>query len=80
MEKRDQLLTEQGGSYFKALSSFLKTETSLIQKYMPDKIVEDVSKESSNSKDPRKTMETKAKVAKIEAKVADAKAVGNDKK
>ena len=71
---------EQGGSYFKALTSFLKTETSLIQKYMPDKIVEEVLKESSNSKDPRKTKETKAKVVKIEAKINDAKAAGNDKK
>ena len=65
------------GSYFKALSSFLKTETSLIQKYMPDKIVEDVLKET---KDPKKTKETKAKVAKIEAKVTDAKATENGKK
>ena len=45
---------------------------------MPDKIVEDVSKESS--KDPRKTKETKVKVAKIETSVTDAKAAGNDKK
>ena len=44
---------------------------------MPDKIVEDVLKES---KDPKKTKETKAKVAKIEAKVTDAKATRNDKK
>ena len=35
VEKKDQLLTEQGGSLFKALSVFLKTEASLIQKYMP---------------------------------------------
>ena len=44
---------------------------------MPDKIVEDVSKES---KDPKKTKETKAKVAKIKAKVTNAKAAGNNKK
>ena len=76
MKKKDQLLSEHYGSYFKALSAFLKTETSLIQKYMPDKIVEDLSKEA---KDPRKTKEMKAKVAKIEAKVTDAKTPGNDK-
>ena len=49
VEKKDQLLTEHAGSYFKALSAFLKTKTSLIQKYMPDKIIEEVSKESSNN-------------------------------
>ena len=74
MKKEDQLLSEHRGSYFKALSAFLKNETSLIQKYIPDKIVEDLSKESS--KDSRKTKETKDKVAKIEAKVTDAKATG----
>ena len=58
VEKKDQLLMQHGGSYFKALSAFLKTETSLIQKYMPDKIVEDVSKESSN--DPRKNKGNKS--------------------
>ena len=78
VRKKDQLLLDHCGSYFKALSTFLKTETSLIQKYMPDKIIEDVLKESS--KDPRKTQETKAKVAKIKAKVTDAKAARNDKK
>ena len=77
VEKKDQLLTEYGGSYLKALSAFWKTETSLIQKYMPDKIVEDISEES---KDSKKTKETKAKVAKIEVKVTNAKAAGNDKK
>ena len=44
---------------------------------MPDKIVEDVSKET---KDPKKMKETKAKVAKIKAKVTDAKATKNGKK
>ena len=44
---------------------------------MPDKIVKDVSKET---KDPKKMKETKAKVAKIEAKVTDAKATENGKK
>ena len=44
---------------------------------MPDKIIEDVLKES---KDPKKTKETKAKVAKIEAKVTDAKAARNIKR
>ena len=44
---------------------------------MPDKIVEDVLKET---KDPKKTKETKAKVSKIEAKVTDAKATENGKK
>ena len=44
---------------------------------MPDKIIEDFSKESSNSRDPKKM---KAKVAKLEAKVVDGKAAGNDKK
>ena len=77
IKKKDKLLLANRGSYFKALSFFLKTETSLIQKYMPDKIVEDVSKEST---DPKKTKETKAKVAKIKAKVTDAKAARNNKK
>ena len=71
IKKKDELLSKNYGSYFKALSSFLKTETSLIQKYMPDKIVEKVLKET---KDPKKTKEMKAKVAKIKAKVTDAKA------
>ena len=44
---------------------------------MPDKIVKDVLKET---KDPKKTKETKAKVAKIEANVTDAKATENGKK
>ena len=44
---------------------------------MPDKIVDDALKES---KDPKKTKETKAKVAKIKAKVTNAKAAGNNKK
>ena len=44
---------------------------------MPDKIIEDFSKESSNSRDPKKM---KAKVAKLEAKVVDGKATGNNKK
>ena len=59
VEKKDQLLTKQGGSLFKALSVFLKNEASLIQKYMPDKIIEDGSKESSNSKDSKKMKEMK---------------------
>ena len=50
-EKKDELLREHG-SLFKALSEFLKTEASLIQKYMPNKIIEDISRESSNSRDP----------------------------
>ena len=77
VKKKDELLRENDGSHYKALSSFLKTETSLIQKYMPDKVVEDVSKET---KDPKKMKETKAKVAKIKAKVTDAKATENSKK
>ena len=44
---------------------------------MPDKIVEDVPKET---KDPKKPKETKAKISKIEAKVTDAKATENGKK
>ena len=44
---------------------------------MPDKIVKDLSKET---KDPKKMKETKAKVAKIEANITDAKANGNNKK
>ena len=44
---------------------------------MPDKIVQEVSKET---KDPKKMKETKDKVAKIQAKVTDAKANENDKK
>ena len=44
---------------------------------MPDKIVEDVLKET---KDPKKPKETKAKISKIEAKVTDAKATENGKK
>ena len=76
MEKKDELLREHG-SLFKPLSEFLKTEASLIQKYMPNKIIEDISRESSNSRDPKKM---KAKVAKLEAKVVDGKAAGNDKK
>ena len=56
VKSKDWLLTEHGGSYFKGLSAFLMSETSLIQKYMPDKIIEDVSKESS--KESRKTKET----------------------
>ena len=55
IKKKDELLAENDNSYYKALSSFLKTETSLIQKYMPDKIVEDVLKKT---KDPKKTKET----------------------
>ena len=77
VKSKDQLLTHDG-SYFKALSAFLKSETSIIQKYMPDKVIEDISMKSS--KDPRKTKETKAKVAKIKAKVTDAKTPRNDKK
>ena len=45
--------------------------------YMPDKIIEDISKESFHSRDPKKL---KAKVAKLEAKVVNGKAAGNDKK
>ena len=52
--EKDVLLLANQSSYFKALSSFLKIESSLIQKYMLDKIVEDISKES---KDPKKTKE-----------------------
>ena len=44
---------------------------------MPDKIVEDVPKET---KDPKKPKEMKAKISKIEAKVTDAKAMENGKK
>ena len=44
---------------------------------MPDKIVEDIPKET---KDPKKPKETKAKVSKIKAKVTDAKAMENGKK
>ena len=77
VKKKDELLRENEGSHYKALSSFLKTETSLIQKYMPDKIIKDVSKET---KDPKKTKVTKAKVARIEAKVTNAKATENGKK
>ena len=77
VKKKDELLRENGDYHYKALSSFLKTETFLIQKYMPEKIVEDVLKET---KDPKKTKETKAKVSKIEAKVTDAKATENGKK
>ena len=44
---------------------------------MPYKIVKDVSKET---KDPNKMKEMKAKVAKIEAKVTDAKVTKNGKK
>ena len=46
---------------------------------MPDKMIEDISKESSNSKDSKKMKEMKAKVAKLEAKVVDDKAAGSDK-
>ena len=53
VEKKDQLLMEQSASFFKAISTFLKTKTSLIQKYIGDETVEYISKESSNSKDPR---------------------------
>ena len=76
VEKKDELLREHG-SLFKALSEFLKTEASLIQKYMPDKIIEDISKEFSNSRNPIKM---KAKVAQLEARVVDGKATGNNKK
>ena len=75
--KKDKLSLKNHGSPFKALSSFLKTETSLIKKYMPDKIVDDILKES---KDPKKTKEMKAKVSKIKAKVTDAKAMEKGKK
>ena len=44
---------------------------------MPDKIVEDVPKET---KDPKKPKETKTKISKIEAKVIDAKAMENGRK
>ena len=44
---------------------------------MPDKKVEYILK---GNKDPKKTKETKAKVAKIVAKVTDEKATKNDKK
>ena len=50
VKKKDKLLSANRGSYFKALSSFLKTGTSLIQKYMPDKIVKDVWKETKDLK------------------------------
>ena len=78
VEKKDQLLTEHGSS-FKALSVFLDTEASLIQKYMPDKMIEETStsKESSNSKESKKT---KAKIAKLKAKVVDDKTASSDKK
>ena len=58
MEKKDQLLTEHG-SLFKVLSTFLDAQASLIQKYMPDKMIDDAptSKDSPNSKDSKKMKE-----------------------
>ena len=52
--EKDVLLLANQSSYFKALSSFLKIESSLIQKYMLDKIVEDISKESKVKRKQRK--------------------------
>ena len=76
VKKKDELLLKNRGSYFKALSSFLKTETSLIQKYMPDKIVKDVSK----PKIQRKQRKQKLRLQKSKPRSLMQKLLGTIKK
>ena len=67
VEKKDELLTTHQNS-FAALSAFLESSATLIQRHMPDKIIEGTSKNPLTKHEQKKVDELKANLAKIEAR------------
>ena len=67
MEKKDELLRTHPSS-FAALTAFLESSATLIQRHMPDKIIEGTSKRPLTKHEQKQADDLKAKLAKIKAR------------